>query len=705
MKSSRFILAPAAVASVLALTTTTTAVAQDITTSTVDGEQCSALHLIMANGTFDSATKRDPDTDNGFFGTLYHKVSEANDGFVDTSNGVADALATSTSESSSEASESSESATASETESATETESSETSESAESTTSAPADTSKGKLNISRSYVNYPATAGGFGKFWPGAAPSTEHISYTDSMNMGVKSAEEQVKAVAERCPDTKFGLMGYSQGAEVVENTARKIGAGQGVVDADRIAGVALFASPTRKAATPMQIDGADAVGDGEVASVTSGLNDYPVPDGGGISVDKSGTTDFGALSDRTISWCLQGDLVCGMPIDSESVRAVVNASEGVNLEDPINSLGQVADGLNQAIAVSATDSAPMNNVDFGEDGFSLLNAATVNDPMDSSSTTTSESASEASESSESATVSETETESATSASESESESESSAMSATETESSTSTSTPRSAASASASSTAQQNPLLRVLQVAQSTSSQLESNGSASSGAEALTNPGALAGDVLGGVGEEYGSALTGEGGTEGALGNSSTVAPGTSIEDRLVPALTDLGGMALGATITTAKRALTPANLAQIATAGVAGGPTAAGAVTLAKFSEAGLLLLQPQNTSMFVRDGMTALEKSGLGPTEVANLAVELNSWKSMQEHGAYGDRAMMPDGRTAVEATSDWMLASAGQTVGETSTSVDKPVAGAGIGETTEQVDFDKDAAASALADLKS
>lgn len=55
----------------------------------------------------------------------------------------------------------------------------------------------------RTYVPYPADYGFTG------------TSYKDSAARGVENASKIIADEAARCPNTKFGLLGYSQGAEL----------------------------------------------------------------------------------------------------------------------------------------------------------------------------------------------------------------------------------------------------------------------------------------------------------------------------------------------------------------------------------------------------------------------------------------------------------------------------------------------------------
>lgn len=175
------------------------------------------------------------------------------------------------------------------------------------------------------------------------------------------------------------------------------------------------------------------------------------------------------------------------------------------------------------------------------------------------------------------------------------------------------------------------------------------------------------------------------------------------------------LGGMALGAGITVARKTLTPENLAQIAVAGVGGGPQAAAAVAGAKLSESAMSLLEPGTATGYARQTLHILQDNGIPVPEQAEMAVSLASWLSTSEHNAYADRPVLPDGRTPAAATTDWVEAitadlsesdSPSPSTESTTTSSDDGAsdqlaeAERGI-DALDRVDFDSDKATKALA----
>ncbi|MFD9660410.1 cutinase family protein [Rhodococcus sp. NPDC059968] len=137
------------------------------------------------------------------------------------------------------------------------------------------------------YVSYPSTYG-LGLLQP--VPT-----YQDSMAAGVASTNRILDENKAKCgDDTKFVLLGYSVGAEVVERVARELGHrdSNALVTADDIAGVALIGDPYRPAGTPSM---------GE-----------PGPPGGGFM--SSEPADYGALDGKITYACRPYDIACDAP-------------------------------------------------------------------------------------------------------------------------------------------------------------------------------------------------------------------------------------------------------------------------------------------------------------------------------------------------------------------------------------------------------
>ena len=525
-------------------------------------------------------------------------------------------------------------------------------------------------NVTRSYVTYPATVGGA---WPGigTAPPPKNVgdttSYADSVATGVANTEKQIRDISAACPDTKVFLAGFSQGAEVISNVARKIGAGESVAP-DKIAGVALFADPTREGGTPLQPDGASTPGPvpgakgTTVTRAVSGLDVMEMPTAGGLGSDKTGHKDFGEISDRVVSWCLPGDYVCGMPVESELTSDIVSLLEKVSLGDPVTTLQQVAGILDRAVSVG--NISEIADLDFGEGGFTANATEMKRTPVLDQRVATAAG-----------------------------RTTSTAPSTTGSSAPTSTSPSSTATTASESSTGQSTT------AATTTATTTEPTVTSTSrttrpAAQAPTSKRAAARDPRPEAGLP---ALS----SDLAVGSSQNMGLDEGTQ-KVVSAAAGIGGMALGAGITVLRQTLTPENLAQIALAGVTGGPQAAAAVAVAKLTNAGMSLLEPASASGYARQVLQVLKDSGMETPKIVELAVDLSAWTSAVEHNMYGERAMLPDGRSAAAATQDWVKAAAVDVSADAAPTVPEQVArGAGALAPTQ---FDVSQALNALKTLE-
>ncbi|MGV0385061.1 cutinase family protein [Corynebacterium sp. 22_2729] len=617
-------------AATLATIATTSLVTAPVAGAAETGEagKCPAVHAVLVPGTSETTDWSDPNQDNhGYLSNMMTPVlSAVNKGFTgDKGAGFSDVL----------------------------------SDGKAATTNAGTETNGTDVpKLSRTYVPYHATAGGA---WAGMGVTPgkpknfgDTTSYEESVKGGVNEAEKVIEAVAEKCPGTKIDLIGYSQGAEVASAVSRRIGAGKTSIDPEKIAGVMLFSDPTRAGKTPAIASGADSMSspagtDGSAASqVLSNMSKISTPTAGGISTDKTNVDNFGDLEDRVVSWCLPGDYVCGLPADSELTRKLVGLVSKINLADPVEALQLLGESLNQA--TQTTNFNDVANLDYGQDGFSAAGLTDQANPETSvlaerARTTARDAFPEVSNPSATDTAATSTTESGTSA--------------------TSTDTPD----------------------AQQTLTQESSTATATG-----TETGAADGEVMfpttgdrDGVttpsasGAELPSEINRTNGGVDAAADEPAAQPEAPVTpesappgqtgqpmspdeffNALVPLTARLGGMALGTGITWVRDSLTPENIGQIALAGVTGGPQAAATMASAKFSEAGMALLNPANIAGKSREALQAVKDSGFTVPETMELAVEMSSWLSTDEHVQYGKRPLMADGRTAEEATQQWLTA---------------------------------------------
>ncbi|KAA8890454.1 cutinase family protein [Nocardia colli] len=171
-------------------------------------------------------------------------------------------------------------------------------------------------------------------------------TYEDAVNAGAANTEQVMREIAQACPDTKFSIVGYSEGADVVRRVAMKVGhqeAGAdgryGIVDPDKVVGVVILADAGRSAGDgpfpgakdPSHPDGFDQ-------NYQNGKNPTP---GQGALPGTSG--DFGKLNGKIASFCSDGDLTCSAPQNISLLQLVVNVGRQINVD------ALERDGLNPA--------------------------------------------------------------------------------------------------------------------------------------------------------------------------------------------------------------------------------------------------------------------------------------------------------------------------------------------------------------------
>lgn len=142
--------------------------------------------------------------------------------------------------------------------------------------------------------------------------SRGEMSYDDSRDEGTARLSEELRVTHEECPATDFILAGFSQGAVIVGDVAHQIGAGQGVIPAERVRGVAVIADGRREPGVG-QAPGTPVSGVGaEVALEPLNSLVQPVVPGATMRGPREG--GFGELDDRTMDICAPNDSICDAP-------------------------------------------------------------------------------------------------------------------------------------------------------------------------------------------------------------------------------------------------------------------------------------------------------------------------------------------------------------------------------------------------------
>lgn len=207
----------------------------------------------------------------------------------------------------------------------------------------------------RAYVPYEA---GFGGAVPGGS-----VPYSTSVTGGLQQLRSMAQSVVDRCENTRLAFVGYSQGAHIASLFAQEIGRGQSTVSADRVAGVALLADPTRYPGASLFPGAAGKLAPdpppGTIAEELAGLQTQPAPaPGGGIGPLRDLALDFGTLTGRVASFCIDGDLACDSPTNAPILHMITNIAGQalLPLDDPLTALSSITDALAATVNKTTTD-------------------------------------------------------------------------------------------------------------------------------------------------------------------------------------------------------------------------------------------------------------------------------------------------------------------------------------------------------------
>ncbi|TQF73967.1 cutinase family protein [Rhodococcus spelaei] len=163
-------------------------------------------------------------------------------------------------------------------------------------------------------------------------------SYESAVTTGVANAESVMQQIQQSCPNTRFAIVGYSEGADVARRVAMDVGhqtadakGGYGIVNPANVTGVVIFADAGR------------ADGTGPFPGATNpftnpnGFNQAyqtgTTPADGQGAVQGTGGSDFGALNGRIASFCSDGDLTCSAPQNISLLNLAVNVGRQLNVD------------------------------------------------------------------------------------------------------------------------------------------------------------------------------------------------------------------------------------------------------------------------------------------------------------------------------------------------------------------------------------
>lgn len=161
-------------------------------------------------------------------------------------------------------------------------------------------------------------------------------TYEDAVTSGVANTQQVMREISQACPATRFAIVGYSEGADVVRRVAMEIGhqeqqdGGYAIVDPDRVTGVVILADSGRAAGDGPFPGAENPHGNPDGFDQAYQNGKYPVP-GQGALPDTSG--DFGALNGKIASFCSDGDLTCAAPENIALLQLVVNVARQMNVD------------------------------------------------------------------------------------------------------------------------------------------------------------------------------------------------------------------------------------------------------------------------------------------------------------------------------------------------------------------------------------
>lgn len=218
--------------------------------------------------------------------------------------------------------------------------------------------------VDRAYVPYDAGFGG--------AVAGGKQTYEQSVDGAVSKTESWIKDKASACPNTKFGLVGYSQGAHGVRVVLNDIVSGKTAINADELALVANFGDPGRPEGAPLfpgrpgQESPSPVPGTaGEAVSKVVASVSSAAAEGGGIAPQSDvDNKSYEAIAGRYLSSCTPGDLACDAPSSAPLAHLVTNIAgqSELNKDDPVGSLSTIA----TALAMTAVKTAvPVINEDI----------------------------------------------------------------------------------------------------------------------------------------------------------------------------------------------------------------------------------------------------------------------------------------------------------------------------------------------------
>lgn len=163
-------------------------------------------------------------------------------------------------------------------------------------------------------------------------------SYEDAVETGVANTKQVMTEISAACPDTRFAIVGYSEGADVVRRVAMEIGNQQpgadgeyGIVDPADVVGVVILADAGRSPGDGPFIGAANECSNPDgFDQKYQGATCTPAGGAGAVAGTAGG---FGALDGKIASFCSDGDLTCAAPENISLLTLVVNVGRQLDVD------------------------------------------------------------------------------------------------------------------------------------------------------------------------------------------------------------------------------------------------------------------------------------------------------------------------------------------------------------------------------------
>lgn len=162
-------------------------------------------------------------------------------------------------------------------------------------------------------------------------------TYETAVNTGVANSKQVMREISKACPDTRFSIVGYSEGADIARRVAMDIGQQEaaqnneyGIVNPDNVVGVVILADAGRAAGDGPFPGAKDPFGnpDNFNQRYQVGKN---TASGQGALPGTGG--DFGALNGKIASFCSDGDLTCAAPQNISLLQLAANVGRQLNVD------------------------------------------------------------------------------------------------------------------------------------------------------------------------------------------------------------------------------------------------------------------------------------------------------------------------------------------------------------------------------------